>query len=616
MIKRFVVTLKFLLFVSVSFSQSDTDKLFNYLNALKNYEYKSAKRLAGLMNSEISKEAMLLTSVLETAGQRKIVFSNKVKLNNRHAKIIRKLAFAYNSLYTNPYSSDSFQAFQEVYKYAKDTNIEVLEKYALISILEVYSFEMYQTNEDVLKYITAFENIKSDIADEYHYLMNVKRYNFNNVFYDLKIDESFFLEFDEVMKSFPESHKFWPNYLSSKAVFMETEGEFSLASALHSKAIDLISDEPFLKFIKFRSLIRLSEIARKENKNQKAINYIDSASNYTDKADSVRSKYYLSYYYSINYAKQNNFKKAYEYSKVADSLKVYLDYEKNTREITQLNIKYQTAEKEKQILEEQQKSRTTRNWLIAAGFALLFGTGIAILLQKNTTKKRQLAEQQTLLNQERVDNLLKEQELVSIDAMIEGQEKERQRVANELHDDLGSLMATIKLHFDNSKVSKKDPALQNAQKLLEEAYQKVRGMAHSKNSGVMSDQGLLPAIKKMAQVITETNALEVSVEDFGMGERLENSLELNLFRMVQELVANAIKHAEATKVNIQLTQHEDNMNIIIEDDGQGFDRSQLDQTKTGMGLTNIEKRVEYLEGSFTVDSVLGKGTSILIDIPV
>lgn len=297
------------------------------------------------------------------------------------------------------------------------------------------------------------------------------------------------------------------------------------------------------------------------------------------------------------------------------SLKTYYD-NNSKKEMRNLLIKYQTAEKEKQILVEQQKVRTNRNWLIAAGIVLLLGAGIALLLQKNTTKKRLLAEQEALLKQERVDNLLKEQELVSIDAMIAGQEKERQRVANELHDDLGSLMATIKLHFDNSKVSKKDPGLQNAQKLLDQAYQKVRSMAHSKNSGVMSDQGLLPAIKKMALVITETNALEVVVEAFGMGDRLENSLELNLFRMVQELVANTIKHAEATKVTIQLTQHEDNLNIIIEDNGKGFDRSKIETDKTGMGLTTIEKRVEHLEGNFTIDSILGKGTSILIDIPV
>ena len=249
---------------------------------------------------------------------------------------------------------------------------------------------------------------------------------------------------------------------------------------------------------------------------------------------------------------------------------------------------------------------------------VIIGVGgiIAILLQKNTTKKRLLAEQEAILKQQRVENLLKEQELVSIDAMIAGQEKERQKVAGELHDDLGSLMATIKLHFDNAKISKKDASLRHAQKLLEEAYQKVRSMAHSKNSGVMSDQGLLPAIKKMANTITETGALEVAIEDFGLGERMENSLELSIFRMVQELVANAIKHAEATKVNIQLTQHEDTLNIIVEDNGKGFDRSKLDKNKSGMGLTNIEKRVEHLEGNFTVDSIVGKGTAILIDIPV
>ena len=303
-------------------------------------------------------------------------------------------------------------------------------------------------------------------------------------------------------------------------------------------------------------------------------------------------------------------------------LELHLDYKdrlatyERDRAVNEIQTIYNVNEKEKKILAEQQRATRNRNWLIAATLALILGTGIAVLLQKNTTKKRQLAEQETLLKQQRVDNLLKEQELLSIDAMIAGQEKERKKVAGELHDDLGSLMATIKLHFDNVGASKQDPALQHAKKLLEEAYQKVRGMAHHKNSGVMSDQGLLPAIKKMASTISNTGSLEVIVEDFGLGERMENSLELSIFRMVQELVANAIKHAEASQITIQLTQHEDNLNIIVEDNGQGFDRSVLDTKQSGMGLTTIEKRIEHLEGNFTIDSVIGKGTSILIDIPV
>lgn len=352
----------------------------------------------------------------------------------------------------------------------------------------------------------------------------------------------------------------------------------------------------------------------------KGINYhfqkkLDSATNFLDHArnmvkdSSDYNNILIAKWKGENFYEKGLLDSAYYYKNLELELRRARYTQKTDASISEIYTKYETEKKEKQI-------RNTRNWLIAASLALLLGTGIAILLQKNTTKKRQLAEQEAVLKQQRVENLLKEQELVSIDAMIAGQEKERKKVAGELHDDLGSLMATIKLHFDNAKMGKKDPALQNAQKLLEEAYQKVRGMAHHKNSGVMSDQGLLPAIKRMARTISKTDALEVTVEDFGLGERMENSLELSIFRMVQELVANVIKHAEASKVNIQLTQHEDNLNIIVEDNGKGFDRSTFDKDKSGMGLTNIEKRVEHLEGNFTIDSILGKGTSILIDIPV
>ncbi len=323
-----------------------------------------------------------------------------------------------------------------------------------------------------------------------------------------------------------------------------------------------------------------------------------------------------------------SFKKHLSYEMIGDALnscKYFSEYMKdemkanqadNLQIVSEYETKYQTAEKEKQILLEQQRTRKNRNWLVASIALLIFGGLTALLIQKNTTKKRKLAEQNTLLEQQKVTTLLKEQELTAIDAMISGQEKERQRVANELHDDLGSLMATIKLHFENIKGDTQDPALKSASKLLEKAYQKIRGIAHSKNSGLMADQGLLPAIKKMAKTISETNALQVSVADFGLEERMENSLELTIFRIVQELIANIITHAGATEASIQFTQHEDKLNIIVEDNGRGFDMTKVSRTSNGMGLGTIEKRIEHLEGSFTVDSILGKGTSILIDIPI
>jgi len=149
-----------------------------------------------------------------------------------------------------------------------------------------------------------------------------------------------------------------------------------------------------------------------------------------------------------------------------------------------------------------------------------------------------------------------------------------------------------------------------------EAYQKVRSIAHAKNSGVLASQGLMPALHKMAKTISETNALLVEVEDFGLRHRMENSLELNLFRMIQELITNIIKHAEATKATIQLTQHETSLNILVEDNGKGFAMHKIRNLDNGMGLRTIEKRVEHLGGNFTIDSNMGKGTSIIIDIPI
>ncbi|MFT6934729.1 MAG: two-component system sensor histidine kinase DegS [Maribacter sp.] len=82
------------------------------------------------------------------------------------------------------------------------------------------------------------------------------------------------------------------------------------------------------------------------------------------------------------------------------------------------------------------------------------------------------------------------------------------------------------------------------------------------------------------------------------------------------MIANIIKHSGASNATIQFTQHEDNLNIIVEDNGTGFDMSAIQRNKNGMGLGTIGKRIEHLEGNFTVDSVLGKGTSIVIDIPI
>ena len=233
---------------------------------------------------------------------------------------------------------------------------------------------------------------------------------------------------------------------------------------------------------------------------------------------------------------------------------------------------------------------------------------------KNSRRKRLLTIQKNL-------TLMKEQEISAINAMVEGQEKERKRVAEDLHDNLGSVIATLKLHFDNLRINRREKKIDQetlfdkTEGLIDEAYKKVRSIAHAKNSGVIANQGLLVAIQMMAEKISSANTIKIEVIDYGLEKPIENSLEISIFRIIQELTTNIIKHAKASEATINISQDQEDIAILIEDNGIGMDSSQIDSTK-GMGLYSIKTRVEHLEGSFTIDSTPSKGTTVIINVPV
>lgn len=315
----------------------------------------------------------------------------------------------------------------------------------------------------------------------------------------------------------------------------------------------------------------------------------------------------------------NDYKNAYrfqtEYQKLIDSIR----RDEQGKTITRYDnerLRAEKAESENERLESEAKRKQTQNIAIGLGGSLALGSIIALLLFKNTKRKQKLAEQDKEIESQKLATVLKEQELTAIDAMIAGQEKERQRIANDLHDDLGGLMATVKLHFNALKDKDSPELFDKTNSLIEEAYQKVRTVAHAKNSGVIAKQGLLKAVENMAEKITASNKLYIEVLDHGLDNRLENSLELTLFRIIQELITNVIKHAEATEATIHLTNHEDSINIMVEDNGKGFNPSQITKTNKGMGISSIDKRIEHLEGYLTIESEENKGTTVIIDIPL
>lgn len=324
---------------------------------------------------------------------------------------------------------------------------------------------------------------------------------------------------------------------------------------------------------------------------------------------------------SLNYVEKNDYKKAYEAYIEYKSFEDSISAQEQSLTISEMETKYQTREKELQneVLTNEVK---TGKILVYIFIGLLIASlVIGFLIIKNARRRVYISKQEKLIEQQKLEKALKEFELNSIDLMLEGQEKERERIANDLHDNLGSMLATLKMNFEHLRMRKneireeEDKLYDRTDQLIEDAYQKVRTIAHAKNAGVFANEGLIPAIRKMAGKISIPGKLTIEVLAVGFNKRLENKIEIAIFRMVQELSTNIIKHSKATEASIQLTNHDDNINIIIEDNGVGF-KSTTAPSSDGMGLTTITKKVEQLGGTFTIDSTPGKGTTIIIDLPI
>lgn len=333
--------------------------------------------------------------------------------------------------------------------------------------------------------------------------------------------------------------------------------------------------------------------------------------------NSKNIKGYIYEFLSLNYYELGNYNKAYENLNKYIAIREEFNFDQQNIKISEFNIKYETKEKEIENLTLKAKIQRSQIITYTSLGLLIVGLILSVLIYKNISKKKKIAEQAQLIQAQKLEKTLKDQELHDIDLMLKSQEIERQQIANELHDNLGSLLATLKLNFQNINRSQNPDdkhLFDKTDDLLEETYQKVRNISHLKNMGVVGNEGLVVAVKKMAEKMSVINRLLVNVIPFGLTARLSNTTEVTLFRMIQELCTNVIKHSQASEINIYLTQHSaDLINIIIEDNGKGFDYKLVTETD-GIGLKSIEKKVEQMGGLFTVDSALSRGTTIIIDL--
>lgn len=231
----------------------------------------------------------------------------------------------------------------------------------------------------------------------------------------------------------------------------------------------------------------------------------------------------------------------------------------------------------------------------------------------------------TLL-QEKTDLLLEieHQKKTSLRMMNAAQEQEQQRIAKDLHDGLGPLLSVVKLHLMALQNSLPNPTQQQSeeiaasQQLLDTIVREVRSIAHNMMPGSLETLGLTAALDDLVRSVMHTNDIAITLRAYNLEDRLDASMEISLYRITQELITNTLKHAQASEMTIQLVRHHNSCVLMTEDNGCGFVTGGGDHAneQIGMGLSNIRSRVDALGGIVHIDSTLGRGTTVTIEIPL
>ncbi len=317
------------------------------------------------------------------------------------------------------------------------------------------------------------------------------------------------------------------------------------------------------------------------------------------------------------YTELRDYEKALRYQSLHMRLKDSTFNQKKARDINDLEVKYRVSEKDrllaskdKQLIqkkldiaysEARNKEKTT--WIWISSLSTLFLVLLIILLRYRQKNKEFLLRQQ--------------KELDLLRATMEGEEAERIRVGKELHDGVSGFLSAIKMNLVTLRMQRNDIAQEraytNTLSLADEAADELRKTAHNLVPSLLAKNGLSDAIKGFCRRLSHPQGINIKVRITGSAIRLAPDKELAIYRIVQELIHNILKHANATKVTLGISWLKEVLLLNIEDDGQGIPEK---NNESGLGMDNIAKRIQSVNGSMEVDHSEEEGSAIYLYFPL
>lgn len=413
------------------------------------------------------------------------------------------------------------------------------------------------------------------------------------------------------LKSLPNLANF--DFYLSRVLY--SERKYKEAISLIKKSLAYYT-ETGNDFYKINALTFLSIYQKDSGEYQSALHNLKFAEELALKND-MKSHLLLIYPELAQLNKKiKNYELAYNYLEKHYQLNDSVSSNDLQKQLQDLDTKYQAAKKDLQIKEQEAKLKNRRllNYVFAgAVLAILL---IGFLVYRNL-KSRQTIQQQ------KINELETEKQLTTTEAVLRGEEQERSRLAKDLHDGLGGMLSGVKFSFNAMKENlimtpENAVAFERSIDQLDNSIREMRRVAHNMLPENLMKYGLDSALRELCLELNRSTSLKASYQSIDMEQnKFPQEISIACYRIIQELVNNTLKYSKAKNFLVQahFSDEEKILQITVEDNGEGFDKNKL-LNADGIGWKNIQNRIQLIKGKVDLNSEIGKGTSVLIEIPI
>ncbi len=317
---------------------------------------------------------------------------------------------------------------------------------------------------------------------------------------------------------------------------------------------------------------------------------------------------------ALLYADTKNYKAALKYKNLSSELKDSLLNAEKIQSTSLMEVKYRMSEKDKELAQNQLQLTALKQkniWFYSLVIGLCLMCALAFTIYRGEKRKRKL---QLIL----MADIMKEQEIVQLKAKLNGEEEERIRIARELHDGIMVQFSSVKMNLSCELDRSLDPVRKDAiEKIvtqLDSATSELRKSAHNLMPDMLLEEGLAEAVHYFLIGLKQSSGIEIDFQQYGDLPPIATEYELMLYRILQELSQNAIKHAHASQILVQLNYTGSMLSLTVEDNGIGFKEGS--PQGEGIGIKNIRSRVSSLNGTMEISSNLGVGSTIYIEFDI